>query len=119
MSISLPSSYNWKEGVFPPKKQIFVLQWGAQTMHRSSIPHISAFSWPILKCLVSVACIFQALYDTCQKTEDQMQVSDFDYLNYFLNNAVIVSYKREKNELWGIEDLCIVCAPHCNTKFTF
>ena len=27
----------------------------------------------------------------------QTQVSDFDYLNYFLNDAVIVSYKREKS----------------------
>ena len=27
----------------------------------------------------------------------QTQVSDFDYLNYFLNNAVIVSCKREQS----------------------
>ena len=39
----------------------------------------------------------------CSTTCFQMQVSDFDHLNYFLNNAVIVSYKQEKSYcIWSI-----------------
>ena len=33
----------------------------------------------------------------CCNQNFQTQVSDFDYLNYFLNKAVIVSFKREQS----------------------